>query len=113
MLYLLDIFPVILITHLGCHHVQEFLKVDASALVLVDVRDHLEDGLVLGLKAQALHSCLELLGVNRARAVGIEQVERLADLLDLLLAQTRTLDLLRRPLPASSLGFRSHSSPTE
>lgn len=41
--------------------------------------------------SQALHGCLEFRRVDGARSIRVEQVERLLQLLDLLLAQTRTL----------------------
>jgi len=84
--------------HLRRHHVQELLEVNGARAVLVDVADHLVDGLVLGLEAERLHGSLQLLGVNRAGAIRVEEVERLADLLDLLLAEAGALVALRRAL---------------
>jgi hypothetical protein len=52
---------------------------------------YLVDGLVLGFEAQRLHGSLELLGVNGAAAIGVEQVERLANLLDLFLREAGAL----------------------
>ena len=49
--------------------------------VLVDVGDHLLDLLLLRLEAERAHRHLQLLGVDGARAVRVEEVERLADLL--------------------------------
>lgn len=40
------------LAHLGSHHLQELLKVDGSAAVLVNVCNHLLDLLLLGLKAK-------------------------------------------------------------
>jgi hypothetical protein len=43
--------------------------------------------LVFGLEAERLHRGLELLGVNRARTIRVEQVERFANLFDFLLRE--------------------------
>eukprot|EP00630_Chrysocystis_fragilis_P006816 CAMPEP_0197394732 /NCGR_PEP_ID=MMETSP1165-20131217/5912_1 /TAXON_ID=284809 /ORGANISM="Chrysocystis fragilis, Strain CCMP3189" /LENGTH=190 /DNA_ID=CAMNT_0042920461 /DNA_START=157 /DNA_END=730 /DNA_ORIENTATION=- len=95
----LDVLAGVLVRHFGGHHVEKLLEVDGAAPVLVDVRYHLVDRLVLRLEAERLHRRLELLGVDRAGAVGVEEVERLADLLDLVLGQARPLVRLPRPLP--------------
>lgn len=73
---------------------------------LVDIADHLVNGLVLGLEAQGLHGRLELLGIDRARPVRVEQVERLPDLLDLLLRQPGPLVGLGRSLRGGSARLR-------
>ena len=52
---------------------------------------HLVDSLVFGLEAERLHGRLELLGVDGARAVRVEQIEGLADLFNLLLREARPL----------------------
>ena len=67
------------------------LKVNLSTPVLINIPDHLVNCLVLRLKPKRLHGSLELLGVNGATAISIKQVERLADLLDLLLAEAGAL----------------------
>ena len=46
-------------------HLQELVKVDGAGAVLVDVRNHLLDLLLLGLKAQRAHRHLELLQGER------------------------------------------------
>ena len=67
------------------------LKINFSASILVNVPDHLVNGLVLGLETQTLHGSLELLGVDGPTSVGIEEVEGLPDLLDLLLGEAGPL----------------------
>ena len=62
----------------------------ASAL---NVRNHLAKLLLLDLKAQGAHGRLELTVVNAAGVVSVEQVEGLADLLDLLLRESGLLGL--------------------
>ena len=89
--HLLDVLARVLVGHLRRHHVEELLEVDGAVVVLVDVADHLVDGLVLGLEAERLHRRLELLGVDRAGAIRVEKVEGLADLLDLLLGEAGPL----------------------
>lgn len=74
----------------------------AACAHLVDIADHLVDGLILGLEAQGLHGRLELLGVDRPRPVRVEEVERLPDLLDLFLRQPGPLVRLRRSLRGGS-----------
>jgi hypothetical protein len=59
--------------------------------VSVNVRDHLAELLLLDLEAEGAHRGLELAVVDRAGVIRIEQVERLADLLDLLLRQAGLL----------------------
>merc|ERR1711920_604914 len=69
------------------HHLQELLVADRSAAVVVDVGDHLLDLLFLRLEAEGAHRDLQLLGVDLAGAIGVEEVEGLLDLLLLLLGQ--------------------------
>ena len=59
----------------------------------VNVGDHLLDLLFLRLEAEGSHCYLELLGVDGAGAISIEQVESLADLLLLLLGELELLVL--------------------
>lgn len=73
--------------HLGSHHLQELIKVDSSGSVLVNIRDHLLDLLLLRLKTKGAHGNLEFLGVNGTGAIGIEEVKGLTDLLLLLLGE--------------------------
>ena len=70
------------------------VEVDGAIAILVDVRDHLADLLLLWLESEGTHSDLELLGINAARAVGVEQVEGLPDLLLLLLCEVSLAGLL-------------------
>ena len=99
-----DLFTTILLTHLRRHHLEELGEVDRARAVLVDVRDHLLDLLLLGLEAEGAHGNLELLGVDRAAPIRVEEVEGLADLLLLLLGQLELLGLL---LPTRSHPGRS------
>ena len=46
------VFTSVSVAHPCSHHVEELLEVDVPALVLVQVRDHLVDRLVLGLEAE-------------------------------------------------------------
>ncbi|CAH0371854.1 unnamed protein product, partial [Pelagomonas calceolata] len=80
-----DLLAAVLLAHLRRHHLEELREVDRAGPVLVDVRDHLLDLLLLRLEAQRAHRHLQLLGVDGARAVRVEEVERLANLLLLLL----------------------------
>ena len=74
-----DLLPRVPLAHLGRHHLQELLEVDGAGAVLVDVRDHLLDLLLLGLEAERAHRHLELLRVDRPGAVRVEEVEGLAE----------------------------------
>lgn len=85
--HLVDVLTGILVAHAGRHHVQELLEVNVARFVLVQVGDHLVDGLVLGLEAQALHGRAELLGVDGAGTVSVEKVEGFLDLLNLVLGE--------------------------
>mmetsp|Transcript_3376 Transcript_3376/g.5541 ORF Transcript_3376/g.5541 Transcript_3376/m.5541 type:complete len:232 (-) Transcript_3376:4-699(-) len=104
-----DLFPAVLLRHLGGHHLEELVKVDRAGAVLVNVRDHLLDLLLLRLKAQRPHRNLQLLGVNGAGAVGVEKIEGLPDLLFLLLGQLRLAPLaLRARRRRSRFSTRGH-----
>merc|ERR1712195_329062 len=50
--------------------------------------DHATDLVLLGVEAEGAHGNLQLLGVDGAGAIGIEQVECLTDLLDLVVGET-------------------------
>mmetsp|Transcript_63798 Transcript_63798/g.129579 ORF Transcript_63798/g.129579 Transcript_63798/m.129579 type:complete len:220 (+) Transcript_63798:657-1316(+) len=89
-----NLFARVFLTHLRRHHLQEFLEVNVARPVLVDVADHLLDLLLLGLEAKGTHCNLQLLGVDGAGAISIEQVKSLTDLLLLLLCQFKLLRLL-------------------
>merc|ERR1719272_2783753 len=69
------------------HHFQELLVANGATSIVVDIGDHLLDLLLLGLKAKCTHGDLQLLGVDLSRAIGVEEVEGLLDLLLLLLGQ--------------------------
>ena len=82
------------VPHLAGHHLEELGELDLAGAVGVNVGDHLLELLLLDLEAEGAHGGLELAVVDGARVVSVEQVERLADLLDLLLRETGLL-LLR------------------
>merc|ERR1719321_220667 len=69
------------------HHLEELLVLDGPGAVIIDVRDHLLDLLLLGLEAQGAHRYLQLLRVNGAGPIRVEEVEGLLDLLLLLLGE--------------------------
>ena len=62
--HLVNVLPRVRVPHLCRQHVKEGVKV--NLVVARNVADHAVHGGVLGLKAQALHGSLELLGVNLA-----------------------------------------------
>ena len=93
-------YPGFLVAEAGGDAVQELFKVHLPAESL-EVGDHVEDGWVLALKTQALHGAFQLSGVDLARRLGVEEVEGLAELLDLVLGESWTLDFL--------LGWALHS----
>lgn len=68
--------------HFGCHHIEKLIKVDAAIAILVDVGNHLIDGLILGFEAQRLHGCFQFLWVNRSRAICVEEIESLTNFLN-------------------------------
>ena len=81
------------ISKLCCDRVQEVIEVDTGRVLLsVEIRDHLVDRGVLALEAETLHRGLELLGVDEAGAIGIEEVESLPYLLDLVLGESWPLE---------------------
>merc|ERR1719379_2723281 len=79
------------LSHLLDHHVEELGEVDDARVVLVDVGDHFLDFLTLGLEAESAHGDLELLLVDVARAVSVEEVKGLLDLLLLLFSEFSAL----------------------
>ena len=85
------LFAWVSLGHLLGHHVEEFWVVDDSGSVLVDVSDHLLDLLSLWLEAEGAHGNLELLLVDVARAIGVEEIEGLLDLLLLLFGDVSSL----------------------
>ena len=70
----------------------------------------MEDGRVLALEAEALHGRLELAGIDLAGGLGVEQVEGLLELLDLVLGEAGTGHLRRFACLRS--GSPSHRHPT-
>lgn len=97
--------------HFLCHDRQEVREGDLPCALLVHLCDHLLDLLFLWFEAQSSHghlsqkqkdgvreqlsseaaasSYLQLLHVNEARAISVEELEGLPDLLLLLLSQLR------------------------
>jgi hypothetical protein len=69
------------------HHLEELGELDVAGAIGIDVRDHLPQLLLLDLEAKGTHGGLELAVVDGAGVISVEQVERLADLLDLLLGE--------------------------
>merc|ERR1740129_2695245 len=67
------------------HHFQELLVLNSAASVVINVRYHLLNLLLLRLKAERAHRNFKLLGIDGARPVGVEKIERLLDFLLLLL----------------------------
>lgn len=88
---LVDAVLGLLVAELVGDGVQELLEVDFAVEVL-EFGDHLVDGGVLVLEAQGLHGGAEFLGVDLAGAVGVEEVEGLPDLFDLVLGEAGSLD---------------------
>merc|ERR1719337_261328 len=82
-----DLILGVAIQDLVRHHLEELFVLDGTTAIVVDVRDHLLNLFLLGLEAKSAHGNLELLGVDRARAIGIKQIEGLFDFLLLLLGQ--------------------------
>merc|ERR1712085_192471 len=103
-----DLVLRITIQDLVRHHLQELLVPYRPAPVVVHVRDHLLDLLLLWLEAESAHRDLQLLGVDLAGAVRVEQVERLLDLLLLLLGEL--LLLLAALVEAAQSHWRSGKS---
>merc|ERR1719450_1212939 len=85
------------------HHLQELLVLDRPAAIVIDIRDHLLDLLLLRFETQRAHRDLQLLGVDGATAVSVKEVEGLLDLLLLLLSQLLLL------LPALVEAAKRHS----
>ena len=81
------------VPHLAGHHLEELGELDLAGAVGVNVGDHLAKLLLLDLEAEGAHGRLELAVVDGAGVVRVEEVERLADLLDLLLRESGLLGL--------------------
>merc|ERR1712059_118947 len=85
--HLLDVLAGVLLAHLASHHLEELAELDGAVAVAVDVGDHLLELLVLDLEAEGTHGGLELTDVDHAGGISIEEGERLADLVELLLGE--------------------------
>merc|ERR1719181_2419859 len=72
---------------LVCHHLEEFFILNGTTSIIIDVRNHFLNFLFLGLEAKCAHCNLELLGIDGATAIGIEEVKGLLDFLLLLLGK--------------------------
>ena len=87
----LKVFLWVLLRDPCCHHVEEFLEVDRSAAVLVEVLDHIINGGVLGVEAERLHRVEQLRDGDLADAVDIKDVEGFLNLLDFVSSESRPL----------------------
>ena len=86
-------YPAFLVAQLGGDAVEELLEIHFAPQGL-EFGDHVEDGGVLALEAQALHGGLEFAGVDLASGFGVEQVEGFSELLDFVLSESGPLDFL-------------------
>merc|ERR1719449_114483 len=84
------------------HHLQELFIFDGARSVIVHIADHLLDLFFLGLEAERAHRDLQLLCIDVAAAIGVEEIEGLLDLLLLLLRQLLLL------LPSSVKTTKCH-----
>ena len=91
--HLEDLLLGVLLAHLAGHHLEELGELNGARAVGVNVGDHLLELLLLDLEAEGAHGGLELAVVNVAGVISIEEVEGLADLLDLLLGESGLLRL--------------------
>ena len=73
--------------HFARHHLQELVVVDGPGAVVVDLGNHALDLVVLWLKPKGAHGHFELFAVDAPRAVRVEQIESLTDLMFLFLCQ--------------------------
>merc|ERR1712057_21973 len=85
--YLLDVLAGVLLTHLSCHHLEEFGELDGAIAIAIDVGDHLLELLVLDFKAEGTHGGLELTHVDGAGGVRIEKGKGFTDFVKLLLGE--------------------------
>merc|ERR1712167_346640 len=84
---LLDVLAGVLLAHLASHHLEELAELDGAVAVAIDVLHHLLELLVLDLEAEGTHGGLELTDVDHAGGISIEEGERLADLVELLVSE--------------------------
>jgi len=95
-------------SHLGGHHVAELVVVNDARAVFIDVLDHLLNFCGLWFEAECSHSDFELLLVDVAAAISVEEVEGLLDLLSLLFSElSRFLGALDGGLLVGLLVVRS------
>jgi hypothetical protein len=73
--------------HFKSHHLEELAEVDGAGSILANCNHHLCNFLLLGLKTKSTHGNLQLLGINGAGAIGVEQIERFTNLLLSLFSQ--------------------------
>mmetsp|Transcript_22058 Transcript_22058/g.55923 ORF Transcript_22058/g.55923 Transcript_22058/m.55923 type:complete len:206 (-) Transcript_22058:12-629(-) len=78
-----DLLRGVAVAHLARHHFDELFEVDGAAAVQVDVLDHLAHLLLLRVEAESAQSHAELLCVDCARAIRVEEVKRLLQFLHL------------------------------
>merc|ERR1719498_1280852 len=88
------------------HHLQELLVFDRSTAIIIHIRDHLLNLLLLRLETQSAHRHLQLLGVDGTAAVRVKEVEGLLDFLFLLFSELLLL------LPALVEAAERHSRRT-
>ena len=74
----------------GGHYLQEVWVLDLSGPFAVVVAHDSEDLLLLDIESEGAHSDLELVVVDSAGLVGVEELESLLDLLLLLISELRT-----------------------
>mmetsp|Transcript_105636 Transcript_105636/g.128923 ORF Transcript_105636/g.128923 Transcript_105636/m.128923 type:complete len:202 (-) Transcript_105636:36-641(-) len=99
-----DLILGIAVQDLVGHHLQELLITNGAGAIIIHIRDHLLNFLLLWLETQGPHGHLQLLGVDLATAIGVEQIE---GLLNLLLLLIRELLLL---LPTCVEAAKSHDA---
>lgn len=82
--HLVDIRPAVLVAQLSRRQLQKLIEADASRLIVIELGQYLVDELVLSPEAEVDEGLLELLRVDHAAAVAVENVEGQFDVLDLL-----------------------------
>merc|ERR1719188_1334796 len=75
------------VQYLMCHHLQELFVFDSTTSVVINVRNHLLNLLLLWFKTQRTHGNFKLLGIDGARPIGVEVIEGFLDFLLLLLSK--------------------------
>mmetsp|Transcript_34360 Transcript_34360/g.58296 ORF Transcript_34360/g.58296 Transcript_34360/m.58296 type:complete len:215 (+) Transcript_34360:1707-2351(+) len=79
--------PRISLTHLRRHHGQELVEIHLGIPILIDLGDQFAYFLLARFESQGAHGHLELLRVDGPRAIRVEEVECLANLLFLILGE--------------------------